>query len=173
MENEDQLEFVASLAFTTGIWCQERLPVGCEDLETPRERLDGVVFGLFPQLEGAGDLPQMRLSPKGHPSIDLVAHGLHDQWPDVNADDPHVAAFLTDVAAVLADTQAAAGDDIDAAVGRLLAELCRVVEEGYELRPVFFNNDGEPFSETEGDDVAPGLAAAMAAAWAERKKWDR
>lgn len=162
----DQNEFVTSLVFTARGWL-DPMPVGCERQDPLTERLSGLVFSLFPQLDGAGDMPQMRLSPKGHPEKNLVGCGLHDQWPDTDADDPDVATFLKKVAdvlsrfreaAVLADTDAG-----DVVMGQMTAELCQVIEEGYELRPQWFDDD-DRFT-GEGDDVAVGLAKAFAAAW--------
>ena len=160
--SEDQKDFVSSLVFTAGQWL-EPVPADCQDLDPLPERLGGLVFSLFPELEGAGNMPQMRLSPKGQPDLDLVEYGLHDQWPNIDADQPQVTELLTAVADVLRRAQSTAGEPREA-MGGLVADLCRLIEAGYELRPQFFDADTDRYL-GDGDDVAPGVTAAFLAAW--------
>lgn len=151
---KDQREFAQSLVFTAEYWLGP-MPADLPHMDRLSERLDGLVFSLFPELEGTGNLPLCRLSPKDAPDVDLVDYDLHDQWPNVDAYNPHVREFLTAVKKRLDSALTNAGPDVDRrkAMGDLLISLCELIEEGYEL------------SLAGGPNIAPGLAAAVTAEW--------
>lgn len=66
---KDQREFAQSLVFTAEYWLGP-MPADLPHMDRLSERLDGLVFSLFPELEGAGNLPLRRLSPKDAPDVD-------------------------------------------------------------------------------------------------------
>jgi hypothetical protein len=157
----DQREVVRCLVSIAEDWLKP-MPAGCERMNPLPERLDGFVFSLFVQLEGAGAMEQMRLSPKGRPEVDLVEHHMHGQWPNTDADDQHVRTFLGGVAAILRHAQAVNAEPREVMFW-LAHRICLLIEDGYELRPQLFD-ENEHIG--EGDDVAPGLPEAFALAWA-------
>jgi hypothetical protein len=154
--NEDQREFTQHLAHVANHWLGP-MPADCQHMNPLPERLDGFVFSLWPELEGAGGLPPYRLSPKGRPDVDLVDHGLHSQWPNVDADDQDVRNLLTAVTNIL-DRRKQAGGQPRQVMGRMLADLFSMFEDGYELVPLEFDDNDALVG--EGDNVAPGLTAA-------------
>jgi hypothetical protein len=155
--NEDQREFTQHLAHVANHWLGP-MPADCQHMNPLPERLAGFVFSLWPELEGAGGLPPYRLSPKGRPDVDLVDHGLHDQWPDVDADNQDVRNLLTAVTNILRRHQQATGQEPRQTMGAMVLDLLRMFEDGYELVPLDIDEDGSVIG--EGDDVAPGLDAA-------------
>jgi hypothetical protein len=160
MTNYDQQEVVDQLVFDAN-QCLGPWPPGLDDSLT--RRLGTFAFSLFPELEGAGGLPQMRLSPKHEPSINLVEHEMHDTWPDfINADNTYVRAFLMTIRYVLTVAQ-----ELDVApreaMGRLATAVCRIIEDGYVLRAENYDEDDDTVE--LGPDVAPGLTDAFTAAW--------
>ena len=159
--SSDQQDMVDTLVHTANNWLGP-MPAGCERMEPLPARLAGMIFSLFPELDGSGNLPPCRLSPKTAPDVDLVDHDLHSQWPSTHADDPHVREFLTAVAGVLAAEQATGGDPREA-MGRLLTGLCRLIETGYALALLDVDDDGNVTG--EGPDVAPGLTEAVWMSW--------
>jgi hypothetical protein len=160
--NEDQQDVVDQLVHTANTWLGP-MPPGCEHMDPLPERLDGFVFSLFPELEGAGGLPQMRLSPKNHPDVNLVDHHMHDTWPRVDrADNAFVREFLTGVSLILTEAKSRQVNRRDA-MGFLGVSVCRFIEIGYELRAEIFDEDDG--SVEIGQDAAPGLAAAFRTAW--------
>ena len=160
--NQDQTDFVDNLIRTANMWLGP-LPADCVDREPLRGRLDGFAFSLFQTLEGGDGIAQCRLSPKGHPGTDLVAWHMHHTLLGSSAEEPDVRAFLAGLAGVV-DSAVSVGGSREV-MGRLAAEVCRIVEDGYELRFQYFADD-DRFVE-EGDDIAPGLVAAFQQAWTE------
>lgn len=158
----DQREVADTFAFKAAHWLGP-MPADLPHLEPLAERLAGLVFSLFPELEGAGNLPPCRLSPKAAPEVDLVEHDLHDTWPDTDVDQPHVRQFLTAVKARLNRAQQVVGRQPHQVMGGLLADLCQVIEDGYLLALCDVDDDGDVVG--EGPDVAPGLVAAVQDAW--------
>lgn len=161
--NNDQQEIVDALTGDAGR-CLGPWPPDLDD--SPAERLDTFVFALFPELEGAANMPQMYLAPKLHPDVNLVDHDMHDTWPDfTEADNPFVRAFILAILFALREAQVL-DVDLRKAMGRLGVAVCRVIEDGYELRAQHFGEDDE--ASGLGPDVAPGLADAFRAAWGRR-----
>lgn len=161
----DQLEVARSLAFKAAYWLGP-MPANLPHMEPLPERLAGMVFSLFPELEGDGNLPPCRLSPKVAPDVDLVDFYLPGQWPDTNADNPYVRVFLTAIRARLDATQGIFGAQPHQIMGGLLADICQIIEDGYVLALCDVDEDGNVTG--EGPDVAPGLVAAVQAAWVEQ-----
>ncbi len=159
--SEDQREVVCTFVHVANYWLGPMPPDLDHKYQLP-ERLDGFCFSLFPELEGAGNLPQMRLTPKLHPDVNLVNHDMHDTWPDwTKADNTFVRAFMVAVMVVLSEVKTL---DVDRreAMGRLAVAVCRIIEHGYVLRAELFNDD--EFVGL-GEDVAPGLAEAFKTTW--------
>jgi hypothetical protein len=121
------------------------------------------VFGVFTALEGYGSLPPHRLSPQGHPDIDLIAYRVHERWPDTHADDPYVRTLLAELATLLRVAQKLDDNPHDA-MGALLRSVCQLIEDRYELCPVLLDEEDRQVV-GEGPDIAPGLAPTFAAAW--------
>lgn len=167
--NSDQKQIVDQLVGKARYWLLQQMPPGCEYMDPLPERLDGFVFSLFVELEGAGGLPQMQLTPKADHKVNLVDHYMHDTWPDVDqAGNRFVREFLTAIAHVLAETKKLDVSRAEA-MGRLGVAVCQTIEQGYELRAEWYDDD--VFTGTS-DDLAPGLADAFAAAWDSRSMWD-
>lgn len=163
--NTEQDELVLHLALKGEAWLGPS-PVDIDPDRTLTQRLNGFVFSLFPLLEGLGGLGAHRLSPQATPAVDLVQEGLHDRWPDHGDDHVEVESLFAAITAVLLEV---AAQDLDpgTAMGQLTVGICQVIEDGYVLAAVYFDDDDQ-FSGL-GPNMAPGLAAAMQEKWSARR----
>lgn len=167
-----QDDLVRQLVYSIGAtWAGPMPPDVRHRLDPQPARLEGVVHSLLVNLEGNGGVEPHVLAPKGDPGFDLLGqddYTLHYAYPldgERLAGLPDAAvAFLVAVREAHDET-IRQGFPLRAAVGYFIAAVCRAIEAGYELRPLETDEDtGEVLS--EGDDIAPGLADAFAAAWA-------
>lgn len=157
----DQDEFTAELVCIGQEWLAP-MPADLLHRNPLSERLSGFVFSLLVALEGGGQLPQYQLLPQGKPDVDLMTKGLHEQWHRAGHESPEVAAFLSALSATVTEVQAAGGQPSEA-MRAVAVKICALIEDGYVLVPEFFDDEDEYTG--FGRDVAPGLAAAMQAAW--------
>ncbi|WP_431881717.1 hypothetical protein [Micromonospora chalcea] len=162
--SDDQRDFVEQIV-VEAVQMTKPLPDDLAHRDTVHGRLNILVAGILCDLEGYGCTEQFRLSVKGKPDIDLVDAGLRDQWlRRIEDDDPAVRGFLTTLLA--AYVGASRGHDLARACGGFLVGLAELIEGGYEMAAQLTDDDGKWIG--EGPDIAPGLAAAVRAAWAAR-----
>lgn len=162
-----QKEFVNQLVYVIAEGWSGPMPADLPHMDSIHERVTGAVHSLIVNLEGFGGIQPHRLSPKHIPNLDLLGQSWSLRYPVPEGDSQELIAarlFMQgiDDAVVEAEALAAVYNLPHRQVlDHFLAAVCRSIEEGYVLVPQFYDEDGEP--ESEGDDIAPGLAAVFAA----------
>lgn len=133
------------------------------------ERLDGIIHSLLTELGGDGGVDRCRLAAKSRPDVDLLAL----EWSPTHAYPllgarPPVGVPAELVALLVAieqrrDTYQGTTDTVRAVVGDFIGHVLFLIEQGFELTPIYTNEAGRPVG--EGDDIAPGLSEAFRQAW--------
>lgn len=143
-----------------------------------RDRLEGVVHTVLVQLSGNGGVDAFRLTPKSQPELDLFdldwslqhAYPLDDSasgTPDPDGP-PAAVELLRAIYRCQLAIEGAPSVSPAESVHRFLAGICRILEEGYLLVSLYFDEEGQ--FESEGRNVAPGLTVAFETVWAEAAK---
>lgn len=161
--NSYQRDFVEQIVFEA-VQMTKPLPADLTHRDTIPDRLNIVVAGILCDLEGDGGTEPYRLSPKLQPDVDLTEHGMRHDWLNRFPGAGPKREFMLALLQVYARAQGEPA--IVPALGQLLHGLASLIEGGYELVPVLFDDNG--MYEDDGLDIAPGLAAAVRFAWADR-----
>lgn len=159
-----QRDFVEHIVFLA-VQMTKPLPADLAHRDNVAGRSWYLVSSILCDLEGDGGTEQHRLSRKGEPHVDLMEAGLRGQWLRGKERDGGAAdEFLTALLGVYAKAQTV--PDPTQALGQLLIGLSELIENSYELVPHVVDDDGKWLREAL--DIAPGLAAAVESAWADR-----
>jgi hypothetical protein len=164
--SSDQHDLVQQLIHTAGTWAGP-MPVDLPHFEPLTHRLPGVFHSTIVELEGYGGVHPHRLSPKGKPDLDLLDGDWSMRSFPLDDEDrvmlPAEGVALMEEVGRAHDKAIASPTPILAdVVAAFLADVLRAVEDGFELVPQFFDEDGVHVG--EGVDIAPGLTAAFEAA---------
>ncbi len=169
--SSDQQQFISRMRFHTRRSALDPYPSDLAERDTPAERLDDFVFGLFCDLVGDGGLDPHRLSPKGRPDVDVVITSMHSAWNNPDYFEPEDEAereadkLFTAVRAKLGERLATVDQsDLLTVMTVFAGDVFQIIEDGYELVRQEFDEDGEYLPGQDGPDIAPGLVAAYQAA---------
>jgi len=160
----DLHEVVDSLVHIGRTWA-ERLP---DLVDTSlRRRIEGAAFSAMVIIDGDGGPGPVQLSPKTSPDVDLGGLDLHEVLYDPTLlDDPNQRLLVTRVQRATQAHARRTGRP-EQVIGEFLTALCCVIAAHYQLRLLDTDFDtGQVLG--AGDDLAPGLPAAFAAAWHHR-----
>lgn len=161
--NPDLRELITQINVIGRTWL-DPMPPDLPHMDALPERLDGFVHSFLINLEGAGGTLPHRLSPKGRADLDLAAEAPREVWGSEQPVSPtELEALFVAIRRFIAK-HSNSGDDNAAAMLGLICDLTQHLAAGFELVPLYCDDDtGKVLS--EGADLATALGEAYPEAW--------